>query len=249
MTLPSGTQVVLDAGSGIRLVGAHLDLEPGQTVHLFLTHLHMDHVEGMGFFAPLWRPDVDVHIWGPPSSQRSLENNLARFFSPPLFPVDIHDVPSRPTFHDVLDETIELDGVKLTSGYVKHSGPTVGYRLDSGDGVLAYIPDHEVGIEGPLSGLALADSATALIHNARYTAEEYANARGQGHSSIDDAVRFAKRVDAKHFFLFHHDPSRTDEGLDEMLDTAVRLWGDTPGGPQLAREGMEFKIAAQDISG
>lgn len=241
--------MVLDAGSGIRLVGAHLDITPGQTIHLFLTHLHMDHVEGLGFFAPLWRSDIDVHIWGPPSSQRSLENNLARFFSPPLFPVDIHDVPSRPTFHDVLDGTIRMDGMEMTCEYVKHSGPTVGYRIDSEEGTVAYIPDHEVGDRDPVSGLGLADSATVLIHNARYTADEYANAREQGHSSVDDAVRFAKRAGAKHLFLFHHDPSRTDAGLDEMLDTAVRLWGDTPGGPQLAREGMEFTIAAQDISG
>jgi len=98
------TAVILDAGTGIRALGLDL-LERGIThIHLFLTHLHLDHLEGLRFFAPLWDERVTIEIWGPRSPVSSLRDRILRSFSPPLFPLDFRDVPARVTFHDLPGE-------------------------------------------------------------------------------------------------------------------------------------------------
>jgi phosphoribosyl 1,2-cyclic phosphodiesterase len=94
-----GTVLALDAGTGIRRMGAAL--EPGvKRLDILLTHLHLDHIQGLGFFAPLYRTDLEVHIWGPPSTTLDLGSRLARDFSTTLFPVRLGDLPSRPRLHD-----------------------------------------------------------------------------------------------------------------------------------------------------
>src|SRR5688572_17748004 len=98
--LDDGTSLILDAGTGIRELGAAVDPDVRE-IHLLLTHLHMDHVEGLPFFAPLWEPGIEVHVWGPASPMQSLKQRIARYMSPPLFPIDVHDVPSACLFHDV----------------------------------------------------------------------------------------------------------------------------------------------------
>src|SRR5579864_4598806 len=89
-----GTVLVLDAGTGIRLLGRKLS-GSRKRVDILLTHLHMDHIQGLGFFAPIYQPGLEVHIWGPPSTTQPLLERLARYLSPPLFPVHLRDVPSQ----------------------------------------------------------------------------------------------------------------------------------------------------------
>ena len=101
LRLADGTLVVLDAGTGIRMLGVSMAKDPPRRVDLLLTHLHLDHVEGLGFFGPLWDPRTELHIWGPPSPLKPLEDRLATLLSPPLFPVHLQDIPSQPIFHDV----------------------------------------------------------------------------------------------------------------------------------------------------
>src|SRR5512132_719272 len=79
-----GTVLVLDAGTGIRRMGASLDATL-RRIDVLLTHMHMDHIQGLGFFAPLYRPDLDLHLWGPPSTTQDLRGRLSRYLSPPLF--------------------------------------------------------------------------------------------------------------------------------------------------------------------
>ena len=107
----SGIALILDAGTGIKRLGDELD--PSAEIHVLLTHLHLDHLEGLRFFAPLWRDDGRVHIWGPSSPVHSLQERIARSFSPPLFPVDLGDIPATVVFHDVPDEAWELDGIRI----------------------------------------------------------------------------------------------------------------------------------------
>jgi len=87
-----GTVLVLDAGTGIRRLAATIP-ESLRRVDILLTHLHMDHIQGLGFFAPLYRPDVEVHIWGPGSATLRLQARLMRYLSPPLFPVSLSELP------------------------------------------------------------------------------------------------------------------------------------------------------------
>lgn len=249
--LDDGTLVVLDAGTGIRELGARVHGD-GRDVHLLLTHLHMDHVEGFPFFSPLWDPDACVHVWGPPSPLLTLQERLARYMSPPLFPIDLHDVPSACTFHDLPAEPWTIGSATVTAMPVEHPGPTVGFRIEEQGRVLAYMPDHEPAILSDfraetadwIDGFAIADGADLLLHDSQYTSEEYGTRRGWGHSSVDDAIAYAQATGAKRLAMFHHDPSHSDAALEEMERHARTLWGPDGDPPFLAAAGMTIDLSA-----
>jgi ribonuclease BN (tRNA processing enzyme) len=242
-----GCITVLDAGTGIRAVdGKESELH---RVDVLLTHLHMDHILGLGFFRPLYQPGLEVHLWGPPSATQSLHARLTRYLSPPLFPVRLRDLPCRLELHDAPRGSFELPGVEVTADLVCHPGPTLGYRLEgAGGGVLTYISDHEPalgtgGVTGPpewTSGYSLAHRADVLIHDAQYTDEEYEHHVGWGHSSVSHAIAFAELAGVRCLIPFHFDPDHEDQALDAIYATAAR-------GRRVevapAREGTELTIA------
>lgn len=246
----SGDRIIFDAGTGIRALGDHIGSRPEKPIHLLLTHLHLDHIEGLGFFAPIWAPDIELHIWGPPSSQASLEENLSHSFAPPVFPVNLHEVPSHPIFHDVFDETCEFGSACVTAVYVKHKGPTVGYRIEDEGKVFVYMPDHEPSVNGIVedesikwpSGLDLAANADVLFHDCQYFDEEYPARQGWGHSSVSMAVDFSVRVGAKRFVMFHHDPAHTDSQVKELGKQAAKLCRESSGSVEPGYEGMEIEL-------
>src|SRR2546422_10517421 len=127
-----GQLLILDAGTGIRPLSATLGAEL-RRVDILLTHLHMDHIQGLGFFAGLYKPDLEVHVWGPPSTTLHLRDRLPRHLSPPLIPVQMRDLPSRLTLHDVPLSDFEVEAMAVRAGLVCHPGPTVGDRV-KGDG-------------------------------------------------------------------------------------------------------------------
>lgn len=226
-----GCLCVLDAGTGIRAV----DGKVGELrrVDVLLSHLHMDHILGLGFFRPLYQPGLEVHIWGPPSATQPLHGRLTRYLSPPLFPVRLRDLPCRLELHDAPRGPFEVPGLSVTADLVCHPGPTLGYRLEGEDGgVLTYISDHEPalgngavdGPEGWTSGYDLAKGADVLIHDAQYTDEEYPSHIGWGHSSISHAIAFAKLTAVGCLIPFHHDPDHEDQALDAIYATAGRDW-------------------------
>jgi ribonuclease BN (tRNA processing enzyme) len=246
----NGSRLILDAGTGIRALGAALGEEGPQKINICLTHLHLDHIEGLGFFAPFYDPDCEVSIWGPPSSVRSLKERISRYLSSPLFPIEVSELPARVTFLDAPDGPWEIDGLRLEAWPVSHPGTTLGYRIESDGAALAFIPDHEPALGLALesltsdwiSGFPVADGATLLLHDAQYTEEEYAQRIGWGHSSIRQTVTFAAKTRAQQTLLFHHDPVHTDDDLDAHCERARELWqGDGPP-PELAREGMEITL-------
>lgn len=222
----SGAIIVLDAGTGIRRLGATLADE--RTIHLFLTHLHLDHLQGLGFFAPLFRSDVEVHIWGPPSLRADLATRLNRYLSPPLFPVRLKELGSRVTLHAAPMQPTMVGTVEVIAEPIIHPGPTVGYRLSEGRRAVAYLPDHEPALgvrrfpEAPewTSGHALATGVDLLVHDAQYTVDERASRIGWGHSSLDEAVAFAKEAGVAALVPFHHDPTHSDAALDAIFHAA-----------------------------
>src|SRR4051794_3567965 len=174
-----GGTVILDAGTGLRSLGAAIGPEPGR-IDLLLTHLHVDHLEGLGFFAPIWSASTELHIWGPSSPVTPLQQRIATYFSPPLFPVHLNDVPATVICHDAPRAPWKIGSVTVTAEPILHPGPTVGYRLEEDGRVLAYVTDHEPSLGADLetlpaewiSGAGLAFGADMLIHDCQYTEDE-----------------------------------------------------------------------------
>jgi len=228
VTANDGTVIILDAGTGIRRLG--VSLAPTlKRIDLLLTHLHMDHLQGLGFFRPLRIPGVEVHLWGPASTTLSLRARLARYLSPPLFPVTLRELECDLHLHEVPTEPIEIDGFDIAAMWICHPDPTVGFRITADGQSMAYMPDHEPALgarELPrdtdwISGLALAQDVDLLLHDAQYTDQEYAARIGWGHSSMTHALVFAALARVKQFVPFHHDPSHTDQDLDRLFADLV----------------------------
>jgi phosphoribosyl 1,2-cyclic phosphodiesterase len=246
---PDGEVLVLDAGTGIRPLA--LELPRAITrVDVLLTHLHMDHILGLGFFGPLFDPGMEVHIWGPASATLSLEARLRRYLSPPLFPVLLRDVPCRLELHHVVRGRVPIGPFQVTTARVCHPGPTVGYRIETQGASLAYLPDHEPALGArrfPLepewtSGFELVEGVDLLVHDAQYTPEEYPRHVGWGHSTMHDALALARLGKVKHVVLFHHDPSRDDAALETAVARAVAdMRPEFPVTP--AAEGMSVNVA------
>jgi phosphoribosyl 1,2-cyclic phosphodiesterase len=255
LELADGSTLVLDAGTGIRSLG--LALAPTERpLHILLTHLHLDHIQGLMFFAPLFRPESHVVIWGPASPEAPLVDRIARYISAPLAPVEVRELPCDLSFREAEPTEWEIGPARVRADSVTHRGPTLGYRIECDGASLCYIPDHEPGLGGPLAGLEdewisgfdLARDATLLIHDCQYTDEEYPDHLGWGHSPLGDALAFANRTRAERLLLFHHDPLHSDDFLDAFGGRAGEHWSELGGRPdcvELATERREIEIAAR----
>lgn len=218
------TCIVLDGGSGIQRLGTHIG-SSFTDLHIMLTHLHIDHTMGLGFFLPLYNPNITVHMWGPASSEEPLVQRLRRYFSPPLFPVRLNELPKHPVIHEVHDSSFSIGDIHIKANYICHPSATLGYRLTKGNASFAYMPDHELHLGSCnfpnepewTSGYEIAKDVDLLFHDAQYRPSEYANRIGWGHSSIDDTLAFAEMCNVKKLELFHHDPLHTDEQLDAIM--------------------------------
>lgn len=244
-----GSWLVLDAGTGIRNLGQNLppDLK---RVDVLLTHLHMDHLQGLPFFAPIRNPDIETHIWGPASTMLSLKSRLQRYVSPPLFPVSIRDLSPTLHFHELSFDMFDIGEFCIISQLVIHPNPTVGYRIKHNEKTVTYLPDHEPMLGAPsfprspewTSGYDLAKGADLLIHDTQYSPEEYRTRIGFGHSNMMQAFEFAELANVKHFVPFHHDPAHSDDQLDGMISDAIETiaprFNVTPGS-----EGTKINLA------
>ncbi len=227
-----GTVLVLDAGTGIRPLGNAL-LHARSRLDILLTHLHMDHIQGLGFFAPIFDPEMEIHIWGPASTTLNLLSRITRYLSPPLFPIRINELPSDIVLHEVPCPAFDIGEFHVQTMLICHPGPTVGYRITENHPhgpTLTYLPDHEPALglgRFPLSpdwtsGHALAANADLLIHDTQYTHEQYrARHVGWGHSSLTDAFKFGALAGVKELVTFHYDPAHNDATIDHMITAAI----------------------------
>jgi ribonuclease BN (tRNA processing enzyme) len=241
-----GRVVILDGGSGLLHCTNRLG-EGTVRVDILLTHLHMDHIQGLGFFYPLRSPDVETHIWGPATRAAPLSDRLARYLSPPLFPVRLRDLAAN-HIHDVLPGTFTVGSFAVTADYVCHPGPTLGFRLVEKGKTLVYLPDHEPALGHRsfpgdptwTSGADLARDADVLIHDTQYTDDEYVRRVGWGHSTLAHAVGFARQSGVRELVTFHHDPEHGDDLLDELHRAAGEGAGSVRITPGLGGEGFDL---------
>jgi len=248
--LASGHTIVLDAGTGMRPLGVAMQDDMPVGLHVMLTHLYMDHLQGLGFFRPLFVPDMEIDVWGPASPVQHLAERIAMYLSPPLFPVSLDDLPSKLSFHDAPEDAITIGSATVRAAKVTHQGPTLGYRIEEAGRVLVYVPDHEPAPGSSLrdvpadwmSGNDIAHGADVLFHDAQYRDHEYGAHVGWGHSSIAQTMYFADKADVARVVLFHHDPYHTDDDLEELLKEARTRWLGAEQHVALAYEGMTIEL-------
>ncbi len=255
VTLSDGTHLVLDAGSGIRNMTLDGNGGAPQRIHILLTHLHLDHIQGLLFFSPLFDSDMEITIWGPAAPGGSLQDRIARYLSAPLTPVEVRELPCQLDFRDCPPSEWDIGPARIRAEAVSHRGPTLGFRVCEDDASFCYLPDHEPALAGPLeqlepawlSGYSLALDADLLLHDCQYTDAEYPSHFGWGHSSLSDALHFARRTNARHTLLSHHDPRHSDDMLDKLLDEARERWAADGGAPDaidMAAELSEIALPA-----
>src|SRR6201999_1460802 len=195
VTLADGSMLALDAGTGIRSLGPAPATEPAR-LHILLTHLHLDHIQGLVFFAPAFRPQTEIVIWGPTSPEASLRDRIARYAS----------VSHRgPTL------CYRIDDGDSSLTYIPDHEPALGADLDQLE-------------EDWISGFALARDTSLLIHDGQYSDAEYPEHVGWGHSALSHSLAFARRTGAERTVLFHHDPMHSDEFLDGLEEEARQRW-------------------------
>lgn len=218
--------LILDAGSGMRRLGATIGPEV-RHIDLLLSHLHLDHIVGLGFFEPLFRTDLSVSICAPPSTV-PLWQRLGRYLSPPLFPVRVRDLGCELELRETFEGPIRCGEFTVEAAPIIHPGATFGYRV-SRDGVcVAYLPDHEPMLSPSFpalpawtSGVDICRDADLLIHDGQYAPDEYDQHVGWGHSTVLHAVAVAELAGARELALFHHDPAHDDDTVTRLASEAA----------------------------
>ncbi len=245
LTAEGHAPVVLDLGTGLRPYGDRLGCDTPFVGSALLTHLHWDHVQGLPFFRPLHRGDSVVDIYGPRQEGLTLDAAFTGLMQPPYFPIRPDQLGATVRFHDTGDDDFPVGHAKVRSRWVRHVGPTLGYRVELNGASVAYISDHGPGSLDapddfvPDEVLDLCDGVDLLIHDAQHTHEEFGPKRSWGHCTYEYAVHVARLSGARALALFHHDPAHDDDAVDEIAvraaDVSARV-----GGPEIlaAAEGL-----------
>ncbi len=261
-----GTLLILDAGTGIRGLGEDLAAAgKSVTASILITHPHWDHIQGFPFFKPAFVPGNAITIIGPQRSDITLERIIADQMTNIYFPVQLHELKATIAFHSVLEDDFMIGSARIRTMYMNHPGYTVGYRIDADGKSLVYISDNEVfstemmkqatNFEPSILNLFqstngdankriydFAQGADVLIHDATYTPQEYKDKVTWGHSHYQFALQVARKAAVKRLYLFHHEPSRSDDAMDAIVGRCAEIMNDARDAfiCDAAREGDEL---------
>jgi len=264
-----GEIIILDAGSGIRLLGLALDKEFGprsMKLTLLISHTHWDHIQGLPFFSPAYNQKNLIRVLGYEGARAGLAKILASQMETPFFPVSLRQLPSHLAIEELKEMKFRVGNVEVRSKFANHPGICVGYRLATSSGSIAYFPDNEPyealklqlasrdGIsEEEARDFAAAERAKLIdfledcdvaLMDTQYTGEEYAKHIGWGHSSVDSVVSLALDANIGKLVLFHHDPNHDDAMIDKIVEHARALVAKSgkPLDVEGAQEGTEILL-------
>ena len=263
-----GRIIILDAGTGIRPLGMALTKEFGDRamdLTLLITHTHWDHIQGFPFFQPAYDPKNTVRILGYEGARRGLLATLSSQMESPFFPIGLLQMPGNIRVEELKDLQFNLDRIRVQAARMNHPGVTMGYRLTTRAGAVAFLPDNEpclrlktqaarpakVDTEVVVSARAqdqkiveFVRDAEVVIMDAQYDCEEYARHVGWGHGCVDDVVALALAARVKRLVLFHHDPEHDDDRVARLLVRAREQVAAQGGGMEVeaAREGLEITL-------
>jgi len=229
LTTPGGTRFILDCGTGLRMLSNRWTADAGASridAHIFVTHYHWDHIQGIPFFAPLYSPQNKFHFYsfrsdflGRDSLKRVFEAQMAL----PYFPVDLSAMSAARDFTELAGgDRLTVGDTSVTACWLNHPQGCLGFRFETPDGAIVYATDNEPGRrEFDATLLELCTGADVLINDAQFTPQQLAGSRkGWGHSSWLESVRLAKAAGVRQLVLFHHDPDSSDKALDDILHQA-----------------------------
>jgi phosphoribosyl 1,2-cyclic phosphodiesterase len=247
-----GQIIILDAGTGLRLLGCQLvaefDSQP-LDLTLLLTHTHWDHIQGLPFFLPVYKPQNRLHILGYEGARHSLEVVLAGQMESPFFPIGLREVPANVCIEELKEMNFNVGPVRVQACFANHPGKCVGYRLFTSDGSIAFFPDNELPRQDASANRKMIDflrGTDVLIMDTQFDTQEYQQHTGWGHGCLDDVVALALQAEVKKLFLFHHDPNHDDAKISQMLAHARQLVAARKAKlhVEAAREGLTVELPA-----
>lgn len=235
-------RIILDAGTGIRGVGHYFLNNKITTADILLTHTHWDHINGFPFFAPVFRPQHEFHIYaGHLKNMGGIQHVLANQMANPTFPVPLDALQASLHFHDFEQGTVlDLgDGILVRTMPLCHPSGATGYRVDYAGKSVCYVTDTEHVPGQPNANiLSLIEGADLVIYDSTYTDDEFPSRVGWGHSTWQEGVRLCRQAQAKRLAIFHHDPDHDDHFMEKIEDEARQMWSSV----LVARDNMEVTL-------
>ena len=254
-------RIIIDAGTGIRVLGDSLRNYAQQRYDILFSHTHWDHLLGFPFFKPIYSPEAEVHLIAPLGFDKSTEEVFTNMLGYDYFPVSLDDLQSKIIFEDIRDsQKLTFGSIDVYTHYAFHPGSTLCFRIHVGDKKIGYITDNEflMGYFGHPNEIheqrnllqpyqSMIDFFTGcdlMIHEAQYTPNEYKTKVGWGHSSIWNAAIFMKEANLTDWIVTHHDPDHTDIILlqNTQLYHTIMEEIDHPCKVRLAYDGMTLTL-------
>ncbi|MBF0136574.1 MAG: MBL fold metallo-hydrolase [Magnetococcales bacterium] len=257
--------IILDAGTGIFPLSHTLFGELPLTCHIFITHTHWDHIQGLPFFIPTFIPGNTVRLHGAfdPINNGDLREVLSRQMEYCYFPVREAELQANMHYVTLRErQTIQVGSARVTNIFMNHPVLNFGYRVECRGKSVFFTGDHEpmtnvydIEDDGFPEYQTLMDQkhqsitefirgVDVLIADTSYTPEEYKTKKGWGHGTFDTSIHLGRETGAKHLFFTHHEPTRSDAALEKVFQEAMERHPRQPGDPvyHLAREGLIFEV-------